>query len=152
MYLLYLYSKILLNEIAAGWKSYKMLLWIFGSHHSYPHWLEEYVLSATTKELYCSISAVLCSRPGIFCCITHTALLVIALSLRLWGYEPEDWHHVVCQAVQMHHVQSSLWSKGLEAKGLAQWVHRGRLFWRAVERRHEYAVVFILGLRVGVCR
>lgn len=73
-------------------------------------------------ELRCSIWAVLCSRPGLSRCAAHrTASLVIALSLRLRGYEPEDWHRAACQAVQMHRVQSSLWSKGLDAKkGLAR--------------------------------
>lgn len=49
----------------------------------------------------------------------------------------------------MHYVQSSLWSKRLEAEGLAQCaeVVCYDLLWTDVKK---YKVVFILGLRVGV--
>lgn len=51
---------------------------------------------------------------------------------------------MACQAVQMHYVQSSLWSKRLEAEGLAQCaeVVCSDVLWKD----EKYKVVFILGL------
>lgn len=136
MHSVHLYEILLSDQALGAHQWYKMnfiatTALISGSHRSDPHWQLECVcvLSGSCQEKSqvqgsCALAflphyCMYCSRP-LFCCTTHTARLVIALSLRLRGYDPGDWHHAVCQAVQMHHVQSSLRSERSETKGLAR--------------------------------
>lgn len=85
--------------------------------------------------LFCSVPAVYVMQESLLLYYTYS-LACDCSGFEVQGYEPEDWHGAVCQAVQMHHVLSSLWSDGLEAKRLARFTEVV-CFRRAVKRQQE---------------